>query len=210
MVKEVVGDIFTDVQVIAHQTNHEGVMVGGFAKEVRDRFFTEEVFSAYKEKCMFQRDLLTGTNEVCETQGSDSVKYVVNMFAQNSKPVHVDGRREFTNYMALRMCLEDLRDNPKFVGLKIGIPAFIGCVLAGGDWVTVYQIIQEVFGEASTDIWIYYLSEEDYDKSESILKMKDVEKETDLSDPSFEESITSEEKEEVDLFIKKFRNLFSH
>lgn len=170
-VKEVVGNLLTsDAEVILHQVNHEGIMNGGIAKLIKEDFLGKKGFEEYRALCMSRRDLLTGTNQVCRLPQDKGASYVVNMFSQNAKPVNVDGRWEFTNYMALKMCLENVRDDGRLFGLRIGIPGFLGCGIAGGDWAVVHEIIQDVFGNSSVDVTIYFLSEEELDRSKAVIK----------------------------------------
>ena len=169
-VKEVVGNLLTSgADVILHQVNHEGVMDGGIAKEIKENLLGKDGFERYRALCMKQRDLLTGTNDVYRLPQDKGISHVVNMFSQNANPVYVDGRRDFTNYLALKMCLEEVRDDTHLFWQKIGIPGFLGCGIAGGDWAVVHGIIHDVFDNSEEDVTIYFLSKEEFDRSKAIV-----------------------------------------
>ena len=170
-VKEVVGNLLTsDAEVILHQVNHEGFMDGGIAKQIKENLLGTEGFERYRALCMQKRDLLTGENYVYRLPQDKGVAYVINMFSQNAKPVYVGGRKEFTNYLALKMCLEMVRDDGRFFCKKIGIPGFLGCGIAGGDWAVVHEIIQDVFDNSEEDVTIYFLSENEFERSKRIIE----------------------------------------
>lgn len=50
-----------------------------------------------------------------------------------------------TDYEALLSSLEKLKDYAQGNNKSVALPFGIGCGLAGGDWETVYKMIDEVF-----------------------------------------------------------------
>lgn len=117
--------------VICHQVNLRGVMGGGLALQVRDKW--PELFGAYKSEC---ENGVHGLGSVSFVEVSDGL-FVANLFAQSN--FGRDGR--YTDYKALRECLTRVSE---FGVRPVYLPFGIGCGLGGGDWNVVYGIIEEV------------------------------------------------------------------
>ena len=64
-------------------------------------------------------------------------KFIMNMFSQ--KP------NFNTDYDAMKIGLNEIKEYAKSYNLSIAIPYGIGCGIANGDWNTVYKIIDKVF-----------------------------------------------------------------
>ena len=131
------GNIFDCTEnIIVHQTNCQGVMGSGIAKQVKERY--PEVFNAYYHYCKTQelKDIF-GTALICQVS---DYKYIANVFGQNTF-----GQGLQTNYDMLKNALKEVHDFAKENNLSVAIPYKIGCGLGGGDWNTVYDIITEVF-----------------------------------------------------------------
>lgn len=143
MVRHIKCDIFeSGADVILHQVNCQGVMGSGIAKQVRERY--PMVFAQYKEFCNKHSDdtsFLLGLAQ-CIKVGENN--YIVNLFAQNN--FGYDGKC-YTNYRALQRCLESVRDYAIFHGKTIAIPYLMACHRGGGNWNTVYKMIEDVFKE---------------------------------------------------------------
>lgn len=151
MLKVYEGDIldravFPDVAVVCHQVNTKGVMGGGLALQIRQRY--PEVYEEYIKLCEgYGSDGLMG---VCQGVRTKDGLYVANLFGQEGY-----GRGLQTDYRALRTSLEVVRANlDKFEG-KVAIPYNLGCGLAGGDWGLVRGILDEVFGETDQVILVW-------------------------------------------------------
>lgn len=126
------------VEAIAHQANVEGKMGAGIAKEIAARYPSA------------LRDVRAFTNpkfgQVLITQLNDS-QIIFHIFAQS-----LFSKSECkTDYEALSNGLKlVLRTCRRANVTHIGIPAYIGCGLGGGDWKIVRKIIENVFGKDET------------------------------------------------------------
>ena len=151
MIKHIKCDIFeSGADVILHQVNCQGVMGSGIAKQVRERY--PMVFTQYKEFCnkhSYDASFLLGLAQ-CVKVGENN--YIVNLFAQDN--FGYDGKC-YTNYRALQQCLESVRDYVIFNGKTIAIPYLMACHRGGGDWNTVYKMIEEIFEDHNVLICEY-------------------------------------------------------
>lgn len=122
--------------IIVHQTNCQGVMGSGLAKQIKEAY--PEVYQAYLYYCKttLPQEIL-GTSLICEANDG---KYVANVFGQFSF-----GEGLQTDYEALRKGLKEVYDFASQNNLSVAIPYKIGCGLGGGDWNTVYDIITDIF-----------------------------------------------------------------
>ena len=137
MVNHIKCDIFkSGVNIILHQVNCQGVMGSGIAKQVKEKY--PLVFEAYKALCDIKEDKaeLLGTAQIVRVGEN---MHVVNLFAQE----RYGYRGCFTDYNALRECLEDVNDH--FDNEVIAIPYLMGCCRGSGDWNIVYKMIEETF-----------------------------------------------------------------
>lgn len=150
IVKEFVGDILqSNEEIIIHQVNCKGVMGGGIALQIRNKY--PEVYADYHELCLsnnsspYKRssDLL-GNIQVCKC--SDG-RTIINLFAQ-------DGFGSFgiyTHYGALQKCLTKV--GTEFIGKTVAIPYKMSCGLAGGDWEIVKRIIADSLVDCEVHIY---------------------------------------------------------
>ena len=144
------GDILNSTEpVVLHQVNCKGVMGAGLAKKIRDKY--PKVYKSYKEVCNKNTDtFLLGKIQIVNV-GNE--KFIINLFAQLN---YGKGER-FTDYNSLRSCLFLVKKyTPRN---SIAIPWGLGCGLAGGDWVKVVEIIEEVFEGSNIEIVIYKLED---------------------------------------------------
>lgn len=122
------------VEAIAHQANIEGKMGAGIAKEIAARYPSA------------LRDVRAFTNpkfgQVLITQ-LNSNQLIFHVFAQSlySKSKCKTDYEALSNglKLVLRTCL---RANVS----SLGVPAYIGCGLGGGDWKIVRKILENIFG----------------------------------------------------------------
>jgi len=141
MITIVEGNILDATEdIICQQVNCLGVMGAGLAKQIVTKY--PEVYKSYKRFCKGckdgdNRNLLGEIQTILTNDG----KVITNLFSQYGY-----GRdQRYTNYGALKYCLESiLKLSINFHDL-IAIPYNLGCGLAGGDWDVVYKIIDEVF-----------------------------------------------------------------
>jgi len=145
MIKIVDGDILqASENIIAHQVNCMGVMGGGIAKQIREKY--PNVFDQYRKFFVNNKFTALGKCQIVKTEDN---KYIANLFGQNKY-----GRdKQYTDYDALKDSLFSLKVSAKDHNMSIAIPFNIGCGLAGGDWDIVYKMIEEVFHDY--DVTLY-------------------------------------------------------
>lgn len=145
MIRVINGDLLeSDSTFICHQVNCQGVMGSGVAKAIRDKY--PEVYNEYKSFCnQHKGDLLGRVQYVTTATG----RVVVNIFAQEN--FGYDGKC-YTDYEALRHCLEALRDKAD-TSEEIAFPYLMGCHRGGGDWNTVYSMMEEIFENHSVVLY---------------------------------------------------------
>lgn len=148
-IQHIKGDIFTsDANLILHQVNCQGVMGGGVALQVRQKY--PEVYSAYKALCdqhSDDRSTLLGDQLYCKINDSQRI---VNLFAQEN--FGYDGQC-YTDYDALRYALSKVGWFARRKNFSIAIPYLMGCHRGGGDWNIVYKMIEEEL--AGCDVTLY-------------------------------------------------------
>jgi O-acetyl-ADP-ribose deacetylase (regulator of RNase III) len=149
MIKHIKCDIFkSGADVICHQVNCQGVMGSGIAKQVREKY--PEVFASYKKVCDEYRTEFGSHALLGGVQGSPIAgMWIINLFAQDN--FGYDGKC-YTDYDSLRRCLEKVK--AEFPNRTIAIPYLMGCHRGGGDWNTVYKMIEEVFADSDCEILI--------------------------------------------------------
>lgn len=129
---------------MVHQVNCRGVMGGGVAKQVKDKWV--HLYAQYNEKCRRhapQPARLLGSIQTFEIRTN---LWLVNLFGQEDY-----GRdKKYTDYNALlagllhtRLHRDNL--NPE---LTIYIPYGIGCGLGGGNWKEVEALIEFAIPDA--------------------------------------------------------------
>lgn len=133
----------TPIYLIAHQVNCMGVMGGGVAKQIKDKW--NNVYKEYKSglKQFGGNPLGLSFNIFTE----DQKHLIMNVFGQYKYGTD----KRYTDYWALRAgMVHGINDYRELYGiddnvqLTIAIPYGIGCGLAGGDWITVMDILEEV------------------------------------------------------------------
>lgn len=147
IIKIIDGDILQATEdIICHQVNSMGVMGGGIAKQIRDKY--PEVYDEYKNYCNRHqiKEQMLGVTQCIKCQDG---KVIANLFGQ----LYFGTNKQHTNYGALRNCLEYLRMRVDQSNESIAIPYNLGCGLAGGNWEIVSKIIEEVFQDY--DVTLY-------------------------------------------------------
>ena len=134
--------------IIVHQVNCQGVMGAGIAKIIKQRY--PEVFSYYKNACdTVSIDSLLGQCQLTPVIGENLC--IANLFAQERY-----GRdKRYTDYDAFDMSLKRLRSYICHLtnsNVVIRIPYGIGCGLAGGDWNTIQNLIQDNLNQFEVEI----------------------------------------------------------
>lgn len=145
MIKIIDGDILqASEDIICHQVNCMGVMGGGIAKQIKNKY--PNVFDMYRK--FFVNNKFTALGK-CQIVKAEDDKYIANLFGQYNYGTN----KQQTDYKALEEALFSLKVNAKDNNLSVAIPYNIGCGLAGGSWEVVYKIIEEVFQDY--DVTLY-------------------------------------------------------
>lgn len=144
------GNLFdSKADVLCHQVNLYGVMGGGIASELRERY--PNVYNRYRNHCdeyKFSESLLGSSLIVPKDEKNN--QYIANCFCQN------DFSRDgcLTNYEKMRECFINVINWMKQNGKKtVAFPYKIGCGIAGGNWSIVLGIIEDVFKDVEVEIW---------------------------------------------------------
>ena len=139
MIKHIKCNIFdSGADIILHQVNCQGVMGSGIAKQVREKF--PNVYMHYKNLCdtySYNRASLLGNVQAILVGD----KLIANLFAQEH--YGYDGKC-YTDYNALKKCLETV-NRYVYRNEVVAIPYLMGCHRGGGDWDTVYKMIEDIF-----------------------------------------------------------------
>lgn len=152
-----VGDIFdafdkNHFNIFVHQVNCRGVMGGGIARIVKQKF--PFVFDQYQNLCASKTvDKLFGYTQLVNISNDyEPKKIVANLFGQQLYGTYC----RQTNYEQFYNALVDMEEQieefeadfpPESPLLNIAFPYNIGCGLAGGDFRIVLSMIESVFGE---------------------------------------------------------------
>lgn len=144
--------------IICHQVNCRGVMGGGLAKQIKERY--PKVYKEYKKLCDCEviGNPPLGCVQWVSLKENTVFPCVCNLFAQVD--YGIDKRQ--TEYWALRDCFDFLFEecDENYPLCTIAIPSRIGCGLAGGDWDIVLPIIDRASRGKSADIQIWKLRSE--------------------------------------------------
>ena len=136
------------VDVIGHQVNCFGVMGGGLALQIAQKWLKVEMkYRDYINKSLeivIFRKAFLGTCQIVNVTEC----LIANLFGQ----YNVGGDLQ-TDYKALHKALNNLKFKMKKYGLtRLDLPVNLGCGLAGGKWDVVLAMIEDVFGESDIQI----------------------------------------------------------
>lgn len=141
-------DIFeSDADVILHQVNPFGIMGAGIAFQIAKKY--PSVYDDYKKCCAkskFNYDIMRGRVLVSEIEDNPR-RFIGNLFCQKN----IDRRGVTTDYEALGKCLREV--NKVFDNKYVAIPYHMSCGLAGGDWKTVFNIIEKMLVNCHVTIY---------------------------------------------------------
>jgi len=133
---------------VGHQVNCYGVMGGGLALQIANKY--PEVLKSYQD---FIKDYIyfnksrKGLLGICQTTHVGNC-WIANLFGQ-----YDTGGGVQTDYNALATALSNLEDKMLYMGKKtLALPVNLGCGLAGGDWKVVLSIIQKVFEKSEIEL----------------------------------------------------------
>lgn len=151
------GDLLqSDCTVIAHQCNCFSTMGAGIAKQIASKY--PEAYHADQYFGQSPEDRLGKYSVVCY---QNPPLIICNLYGQ-----YRYGRGQVqTDYQALSSAIgymfEMLSVNQHSIfshfSIKIGMPYGMGAVLAGGDWNTIYQIIESQSNKYGLDVYLYKL-----------------------------------------------------
>lgn len=140
------GDLLkSDCNVICHQVNLQGVMGGGIAKQIAEKYpDCEKAYSDYSKNYGDQNT--RSTVYMCKV---GEKKWIANCYSQS---LFYD-----TVYNWVKKCFNSVKEFAEKNNYSVGLPYRYGCGIANGDWDIVSQIIEEVFGSSKIDcqVWVY-------------------------------------------------------
>lgn len=136
----------TDVYLIAHQVNCLGIMGGGVARQIKEKWnyvYTEyrDYIESYKNHNNQKSPLGTSCYSVVDNH------LIINIFGQEN----VSCTSCMTDYNAVHTAFEDFISEyrrsqhiPDDTKLQIAIPYKFGCGLAGGDWNIMTELLEDI------------------------------------------------------------------
>lgn len=129
------GDLLkAEEDILVHQVNVEGIMGGGVARQIAEKYLNvEKEYIKFCKKYNNNYQQLRGKVDLIKEKG----KYIANMFSQD---------KSFnTDYEAMEIALEKVRDYAEQENLTVAMPFKIGCGIAKGDFNLVLDVISKVF-----------------------------------------------------------------
>jgi O-acetyl-ADP-ribose deacetylase (regulator of RNase III) len=163
--REIEGNLITlakegNFQVITHGCNCFCTMGAGIAPQMAAAFGCdkfplegEEHRGDYNKLGQIDYQINTYTGGTSEFDFFEFDLAVVNSYSQYGFGLnHQGGTERPLDYDALRMCMRKI--NFIFKGKHVGLPQ-IGAGLAGGDWNTIKQIMQEELKNCKVTVVIY-------------------------------------------------------
>lgn len=146
MIKYIKGDLFeTDCDIIAHGCNCRGGFGSGVAYTMAMKF--PKVREMYLEKFDDQGWRLGEVQLVKLHNG----KTVANCATQDA---YLPRGRQHADYHAIKRAMAQVKVYAQDRKLSVAIPK-IGAGLAGGDWIEIEKILNEVFYDY--DVTVYHL-----------------------------------------------------
>lgn len=158
-VKYVDGDMLKGKEdIIVQQVNAKGVMGAGLAKSIYQKYpvVRTDYISAHKRlvaEGKTPQDML-GMVMFVQTKSNEQ-HYVANIIGQADIRKGANDKKVYTDYAALKLGLERVRQIAEQADLTVALPYEIGCGLANGSWLIVSGIIHEVFDNSKADATIY-------------------------------------------------------
>lgn len=152
------GDLMkSDAQMICHQVNCQGVMGSGVARQIRSKW--PLVYKEYRIACetneaerLETKDLLGYCQFVGVKNDAGNLAVVANMFAQD----RYGGGQKHTDDAAFAECLRRIANAARATGIRtIAMPYMIGCCRGGGDWNTIYNLIETALRDFDVTLFKY-------------------------------------------------------
>lgn len=157
---EIKGNLLTsDCDVLFHQANCQSIMGAGIALQIKRHFpaaFAADVDFPYSANARFGR-----YSSGVDHNGTKSVE-VVNLYSQRylGKSKHQSDTLRYryaAMEMALRSYFQQKSEHSDLSQLKFGVPTYMGCAIAGGDWTVVRGILQQIAERFNIVIYTYTL-----------------------------------------------------
>jgi hypothetical protein len=135
----------TDVYMIAHQVNCLGIMGGGVARQIKEKW--HYVYTEYRD--YIERYENNNKKSPLGTSCYSVVgnHMILNIFGQED----VSCNSCMTDYNAVRTAFEDFISGyrrsqriPDDAQIQIAIPYKFGCGLAGGDWNIMTELLEDI------------------------------------------------------------------
>lgn len=149
----------TPFQFIAHQCNAKGVMGGGLALQIRNKY--PKVYNEYRkwieDNSFFTREEWLGNYLSVRTNDGHVILNLIGQYDYGRD-------KRYTDYDALEKAfitaINDIRhdyggEDTDLLQIVIAIPYGIGCGLAGGDWNVVREILENIESEENTLFVVY-------------------------------------------------------
>jgi O-acetyl-ADP-ribose deacetylase (regulator of RNase III) len=146
------GDVLnTDCWIIAHQVNCQGVMGGGLARQIKDRY--PDAYINYREYIEDYKDC-NGTvplGTILETR--HGAREIWHVFGQEFYGTD----KQYTDYEAVEAAFKTrIRDyrcehHVQEAQIPIAIPLYFGCGLGGGNWSVMKSYLEQI--EQNEDVW---------------------------------------------------------
>lgn len=149
------GDILrSDCDVVMHQANARSTMGSGIAKQIRAEFPV-----VYEVDCAspLAPEQKLGTYTYASVQNKGKSIEIVNLYGQLN---YGADRKLYTSYEALESALfsyltHRLSREGGLSHLKMGVPKYMGCARAGGDWNIVKGILEKATKQFGISIHTY-------------------------------------------------------
>lgn len=133
--------------IIGHQVNCQGYMGAGLAVNIRSQY--PRAFEEYELFCKIYKNERTLMGKCQVVSVIPEEKWVANLFGQ----FNVGRGKKQTEDDYLRMALGSLKDFAIKHQLSVALPFELGSRLAGGNWIEIRKIIEEVFHDYYVTIY---------------------------------------------------------
>ena len=132
-------------QAIIHQANCQNTMGSGIARQIRERYP-----EAYEADCQTTPGDIRKLGTFSWVKAKDG-KFIYNCYSQ-----YRYGREQrHTNYEAIYTGLNSIKSHAETYDLtKLSLPHNMGCMLGGGSWRIVNAIIEDIFENSETELYI--------------------------------------------------------
>lgn len=150
MIKHIKCNMFdSGADVFCHQVNCLGEMNTGVAAEVRKRY--PWVYGVYKKHCDYFLLNPYGILGTYQEVYIDESRVILNIFGQLN--FGYDGKC-YTDYKKLEQSIKNIAEDDDYFGKTIAFPYKMGCHRGGGDWDTVYKMIEDAFKDSDCEVLI--------------------------------------------------------